>query len=270
MTTENTDATAEAEATATAEEAAAAAEKAADEAAAKAAADAAAKEAENTAGAEGQEEGSEGSEEEEAWETTGNDTADAVLTLLQESGISQEAAKALMWDAIKEGDPSKIDEKELADKMGSAAQAKLAIKGVQAFVKEQADETAAALAEITAVAGSEKNWKTVVGWANKNLQESDLSEIREMIDRGGRSRASGVRELVALYNEKSGETTIGGTAPVTPKQGNGRPPAKKPGLSAEEFKAEMAKVDKLPMPRREPMRAKLIADRKARKRFEGN
>ena len=151
----------------------------------------------------------------DSWGETGTDVGNSVITVLQESGLPADKAKALLYDAVQAGDPSKIDEAALAEAMGSAAQARIVVSGVKSHIKEIADKAESIKQSLYGVVGSEDNWKTLSAWARENLSETDLADYIEMVGQGGRKATLAVRDLMEQY-EEAGNTSFD-TSTVTPK-----------------------------------------------------
>lgn len=194
------------------------------------AAEKAAKEAAEKAAKEGDEEGEEGSEEDDGededaedkpldtsvWGDTGNDVANSVLETLQNSGVTPDEAKALLWDAVEAGDPTKVDRDALVEKVGKA-KATLIMAGV----KNVTDTNNKQIAEVTAIAhdaaGSKADWDKATKWANAKMDPNDLDELRAMIDKGGKSAKFATAELVAAYNADPKNTALeAGKGQITP------------------------------------------------------
>lgn len=156
-----------------------------------------------------------GSTDYESWGETGTDVGNSVITVLEESGLAADKAKALLYDAVQAGDPSKIDEAALAEAMGSAAQARIVVSGIKSHIKEIADRAESIKQSLYGVVGSEDNWKTLSTWARENLSENDLADYIEMVGQGGRKATLAVRDLMEQY-EEAGNTSFD-TSTVTPK-----------------------------------------------------
>ena len=96
------------------------------------------------------------------WGDFKDDTANAVLLELQNSGITVDKAKALLFDALKSGDVTKIDHDALVEAVGKS-RAHLIEAGMRDFISRTnaevraAEESAkAVLAEMHAAAGGEQ------------------------------------------------------------------------------------------------------------------
>lgn len=194
---------------------------------AKEAAEKAAKEkADAAAYGDGENEDGEGDEEKEldtsVWGDTGDEVGNSVLQTLQNSGVSTEEAKALLWDAVEAGDPTKVDRDALVEKVGKA-KATLIMAGIENVTSRNN----AKIAEVTKVAnetaGGEANWKKASAWAVKNLKAEELDELRNMLDKGGRQAKFAAVEIVARYNDDPKNTALnagGGQVKPDGKGGN--------------------------------------------------
>lgn len=155
----------------------------------------------------------------EPWGDTGTDVGNSVLTVLQESGLEVGKAKALLYDAVQSGDPSKIDEAALAEAMGSAAQARIVISGIGSHVKEIATRAETIKTALYDEVGSAENWDTLSKWAREELSANDLQEYMELVGQGGRKAKLAARDLMEQY-EEAGNTSLkdGTTIPKTAKK----------------------------------------------------
>jgi hypothetical protein len=146
------------------------------------------------------------------WGDTGSEVGNSVLGMLQDSGLSTEEAKALLYDGISSGDASKIDMEALTAKVGKNA-ANIIVSGAKSFIAENAEKNTAIISEVHTTAGSKENWDAVSKWAVDNVSESDLEEYRPMIDKGGAAARFAVSELMSSYNKDSNNSTISATTP---------------------------------------------------------
>ena len=153
--------------------------------------------------------------------------ADSVLTTLQNAGVTPDEAKVLLWDAVKEGDLTKVDVAALKEKIGDA-KATLVMAGVTSFVEKQATRNAAIIEDIKTVSGGDENWKKMAAWGKENLPEADLTEYRTMIDRGGPQARWAAGQIASAYNADPANTSLdtGGTAPVVEGDGGAGPSAR--------------------------------------------
>lgn len=143
----------------------------------------------------------------EVWGSTGDEAGDAALALIQNAGISVEEAKALMFDAVKEGKPENIDRDALVEKVGKD-KAALILAGVENFVTRSKAKAETILNEVHTTVGGKENWDAVTTWAKENVSAEDMADYRDMIDAGGAKARFAANELASRYNGDDGNTTL--------------------------------------------------------------
>lgn len=148
---------------------------------------------------------------------TGTDTGNDVLTYLQETGVAADTAKALLYDAVKAGDPSKIDLDALKKATGSDASARIIVSGIKSYIAEINSKTAEIHSVVNEVVGSADNWKQLTTWARENLPENELQDYIEMVGQGGRKAKLAAKDLLSQY-EDAGNTSFEVSTTV-PKKG---------------------------------------------------
>lgn len=169
----------------------------------------------------------------EVWPETADETSASVIDTLKDAGVTPTDAKALLWDAVQAGDPTKIDRDALVEKVG-AARANLIMIGVKDITTRNNAQIEAARTVVNEAAGSAENWARVRDWAQKNVPEADLAEYREMIDRGGRFAKVAAQEIVEKYNADSKNTSVAPTSKaVTPDSKPSKPSVQ--GISRSEY-----------------------------------
>lgn len=150
----------------------------------------------------------------DVWGDVGTDSGNAALTVLQNSGLSPEDAKAILWDAAQNQDASLVDHKALVEKVGEAA-ASIIETGLSNHITESKAHVAVVTKEVHGAAGGEANWNKVVEWANKGgISQAQLSEYAPMIDKGGAAARFATSEMLGQYNQDDGNTTIQGAGRV--------------------------------------------------------
>lgn len=174
----------------------------------------------------------------EVWGSTGDETGDSVLFLLQQSGIEPDTAKALLFDAVRDGDPTKIDRDALIEKVGKAT-ANLVMAGIENFVGKQAAKVAETTKIVFDAAGSPDAWKKVAEWSAKGLSDADREEFRSLIDKGGRSAQFAAAEMVKLYNADSSNTSLGKTVRL---EGDGKAPDSGRAIGRREYADELMRA----------------------------
>jgi len=169
------------------------------------------------------------------WGDTGSDLGNSVLGMLEDSGISTEDAKALLFDAVQAGDVTKIDVDALTAKVGKNA-ANIILSGTKGFIAENAAKNEVVITDVHAAAGGKDNWDNAAAWASSNMEDAALAEYRPMIDKGGAAARFAVSEILAAYNADGNNSTI---APSTPRaEGDSvSPPASTATTRAEYFAA---------------------------------
>jgi len=182
----------------------------------KAAAEAKAKEeAEAADKADAEEEAEDKPLDTDVWGSTGDEVGDSVLTLLQNSGLTTEDAKAMLYDAVLDGDVTKIDRAALEAKVGKD-KANLILAGTENFITRSKAKAETIVKDVHTTVGGKDNWDAVTTWAKANIAEAELSEYADLIDQGGAKARFAAQELVARYNGDSNNTTLQqGTVEIT-------------------------------------------------------
>ena len=175
----------------------------------------------------------------ELWEDTGSETGNAVLDMLKSSGVAQDEAKAMMYDAIVEGDLSKLDTAALKEKLGDS-QAFLAEQGIKSYLAERKADVAAATAEVHDLVGGEDAWVKVRDWVNdpSNMKAETLTDYAEMIDKGGAQRRFAIQEMKAAFEGAPDNSDL---APSREEGQSSAPPAVE-ALSKVDYADQYGKV----------------------------
>ena len=174
------------------------------------------------------------------WGTTGHEGADAALGLLQNAGVTPDEAKAMLFDAVSEGDLSKADWKAMEEKIG-ADKTKLVKIGAETFLKDNAERNATIITDLTKVAGSKENWDKVAAWAKGSMADEQLGEYREMIDAGGAHARFAASEMLAAYNGDDKNSSLT-TSTTVAEDGDTIPGKAGEALSRQEYAARMGKL----------------------------
>lgn len=173
------------------------------------------------------------------WGDAGDDVANSVLQTLQNSGVSTEDAKALLWDAVASGDPSKVDRDTLVEKVGKA-KATLIMAGIENVTSKNNERIVQVTKIAHEAAGSSDNWAKATKWANAKMEESELNELRDMLDKGGRQATFAAKEIVARYNDDPKNTALSaGTAQVKP---DGKATAAVKGITRREYGEQLDRL----------------------------
>ncbi|ANS06231.1 head scaffolding protein [Phage MedPE-SWcel-C56] len=168
---------------------------------------------------------------------TGDQTGDDVLAKLHESGLDADSAKALLYDAVKAGDPSQIDKEALIEKVGKV-NANLIMNGVEAVVSRNNAKVEAAMKIVHETAGSKEAWETMLPWIKNNVSKEDIDEFTPMINAGGKQAAFAVAELKAQYNADPKNTRIDGKT----LEGDTKPAKVIKGISQREYGDQLSKL----------------------------
>lgn len=150
------------------------------------------------------------------WGDTGSEEGNAALQLLQDSGITTDEAKALLYDATIKGDITLIDKAALEAKVGKAA-ATLIVAGVSNVIAQNEAQTKAILSTVHETVGGAENWQAIADWAKTGVDDKELDQYRTMIDAGGVQAKLAAQGLRDLYNSAEGNDTLG-TEAVAPAQ----------------------------------------------------
>lgn len=174
----------------------------------------------------------------EKWGSTGDETGDSVLLLLQTSGVDPDVAKALLYDAVKDGDPTKIDRDALIEKVGKV-NANLILAGIENFTNKQHARVAAIVTEVHSAVGGEANWTKVKAWIGTNVPEAKRTELAAMIDEGGAKAKFAATELLSLYNADEKNTSLGSTTRI---EGDAKAPNSGRAIDRRTYAQELEKA----------------------------
>lgn len=154
------------------------------------------------------------------WGEYDDEVTTSVLQTLQNSGVTTEEAKALLWDAVEAGDPSKIDRDALVEKVGKA-KATLIMAGIENITEKNNRLIQEVTNTAHEAAGGKDNWDVARKWAQKGIPEKELNELRDLIGQGGTKTKFAVSEIVSRYNADPKNTSLnaknGFTQPDTGK-----------------------------------------------------
>tara|TARA_Y100000296_G_scaffold66371_1_gene78389 strand:+ start:15253 stop:16104 length:852 start_codon:yes stop_codon:yes gene_type:complete len=142
------------------------------------------------------------------WGDTGDNVGNSVLQIMQNSGVTPEDAKALLYDAVEAGEPNKIDRDALVEKVGKV-KANLIMAGVENFVERTQKAQSATLGTVYEIAGGKDQWGKIAPWIKENVPESERQEYAAMLDKGGAQARFAAQELVNKYNADPKNTSVG-------------------------------------------------------------
>lgn len=135
----------------------------------------------------------------EPWADAGTPGGNDTMAYLQSTGISQDDAKALLFDAVKANDLTKIDKEALAAKVGGEAAANIVMQGLQSHIDAVKARTAEVLTAINEEVGGQQSWEKIRTWARGKLPEATINEYIAMIDKGGRFARLAAKDLKEQY-----------------------------------------------------------------------
>lgn len=175
------------------------------------------------------------------WGDLKDDTANSVLLLLQNSGVTPDQAKALLYDATKAGKPEQINRDKLVEAVG-ATNATLIMAGIENYIGKVAARTSESNNVLYTAAGGKENWDKIAEWAKKELSAEELEDYIAMVNAGGRKISLAAKDLKERYEDKHG-TLKPGT--IIPEGGN---PAKEEivGISRQDYYKELDKLNRRP------------------------
>lgn len=177
----------------------------------------------------------------EVWGEYTDEVTNSVLTILQNSEIAPDTAKALLWDAVESGDPSRIDRDKLVETLGKA-KATLVLAGIENVIDRNKRIIAETTKVVVGVAGSEANWKKAREWAVKTLSEDELGDYVDMLDAGGNKAKYAATQIIEQYNADPKNTALNaGQGQVT---GDGKAETKIKGISRREYGEQLMKLER--------------------------
>lgn len=156
------------------------------------------------------------------WGDAGDEVANSVLTTLQNSGVTPETAKALLWDAVESGDPTKVDRDALVEAVGKS-QATLVMAGIENVTSRNNAKIAEVVGIANKAAGSPEGWDKARTWAKANLPKDDLEEYTTMLDGGGEKAAYAAGRIVSRYNADPKNTSLDAGKDTIEPDNKGKP-----------------------------------------------
>lgn len=174
------------------------------------------------------------------WGDPGNDeVGKSTLTLIQNSGMTPEAALELFGKAREHMDPSLVDRDKLVEAVGKT-KATLIMAGFETVTSREKARVAEVTKVVHDVAGGEDNWKKATKWATAKLGTDELDELRDLLDKGGRQARFAASEIVNRYNGDPKNTALSaGTGQVTPDT-KAAPTAK--GITRREYGEQLERL----------------------------
>ncbi len=163
----------------------------------------------------------------------GDEVTVSLLTTLQNSGVTPGDAKALLFDAIQAGDPTKVDRDALVEKVGKH-KATLIMAGVENITSKIQTQIKQTTELVHNAAGGKDNWDKARNWAQKGISEADLNEYRDMISKGGKQADYAVKQIIAAYNADPKNTSLNAKDTTVVGDSGGKAGPRK-GISRSEY-----------------------------------
>lgn len=145
-------------------------------------------------------------------EDYGDDSVNAVVATLKDSGVDVKEADGWFREAAETGDLSKIKVTEIAAKLGKekAALVVTAVKDYYTRTQGSVKETVNAAYEQV---GGEENWKKVSAWAAAQRKadpafNKKADELNAMFELSPTAAAIAAKELRSLYEAASGNSSL--------------------------------------------------------------
>jgi hypothetical protein len=152
----------------------------------------------------------------QAWGDTNSEVGNSVLRLIQNAGGTPEQAKALLFDAVRDNDMSKIDKAELTNLVGES-NATIIMSGAASYATEIAAKNVEIAKTVNEAVGGSENWEAIQNWSdNSDLPDAEKAEYNELLSAGGAKARFAATELLNKYNADSGNTQITDTNRVDP------------------------------------------------------
>ena len=179
------------------------------------------------------------------WAKFNDPTADAVVDILKDGGVSPAEGHKLFGKYLETGDVKDIDRAALEAKIGKAA-THLAITGIEAYSTSQKAKHDATSKAVHDLVGGKENWEVVAAWAKVRAEKDagfakELEVIRDDISRGGRAAKSAAADLLAIYNGNPNTHGLGNKNIV---KGDKTPAETSTPISREQYVTELSKLQK--------------------------
>lgn len=179
------------------------------------------------------------------WAKFNDPTADAVVDILKDGGVSPAEGHKLFGKYLETGDVKDIDRAALEAKIGKAA-THLAITGIESYSTAQKAKHDATSKAVHDLVGGKENWEVVAAWAKVRAEKDagfakELEVIRDDISRGGRAAKSAAADLLAIYNGNPNTHGLGNKHIV---KGDKTPAENATPISREQYVTELSKLQK--------------------------
>lgn len=131
------------------------------------------------------------------WGSTGHAVADEALRMLQNCGLSPGDAMDLLFDAAATRDPSKVDQKALAAKIGPR-RAKAIMEGLEAFSREMRPKDERVRNEVYQHTNGPHALQRLIAQAEAVLPPSEVQGYILAMSQGGPTARRAVENLQAV------------------------------------------------------------------------
>lgn len=151
------------------------------------------------------------------WGDAGDETANSVMRLLQNSGMEPDRASELFMVTEGEGDdavtrvrkPGEIDRAALEKELGKT-RADLVMAGVENWSAKHEANVKAVLDTVHEAAGGKEQWETAIAWANKNIEQADRDILAGMINQGGLQAKLAAEHIAVMYSNAPDTNALSG------------------------------------------------------------
>ena len=136
-----------------------------------------------------------------AWGSTGHPVADEAMRTLQNVGLSTDDAKELLLEAALSRDPSKVDQKALAAKIGPR-RAKAIMEGLEHYSRDMRPRDKRVSDEVYQHTNGPNAYRRLIDQASEVLSPSEMQGYVLQIAKGG---AAAQRAIEGLQSRVSGK-----------------------------------------------------------------
>lgn len=152
-------------------------------------------------------EGEEGETTDEApadYELTGDVAADGIIEMFREAEIPVEVSDAIFREAAETGDLSKIDRAKLVEIFGEH-KANMVVIAATDYYTRTVGNVQATVTAVHETVGGEKNWNTLIAWANKRAEQdpafkTQLNEYAGMFEQNKTAATLAAKALREAYD----------------------------------------------------------------------
>lgn len=142
----------------------------------------------------------------------GNETANAVVSMLKESKVTAKEADAFFRAAIEADDLSKINVDELTKRVGKE-KATLIMVGLKDYYGTITQSTKEVVSAVHSEVGGDKNWDTITAWAREKSKvdtefAKTVEEYNKMFDLNKTAALFAAKELKAQYEKDPNNSSL--------------------------------------------------------------